>query len=141
MNSHHAVDAPHNHGLLDRAIAIVHSPEAPLDGGRVSERWTAFGRWTLLMIGDYLIVRSRSSTHLKRSDGWEDSWKKSTIVVRSNRDRGAIEPRSWLFHRGINATIHGARFQLKTAGEKSTIEARSPLDRDHDQARSWLLLK
>ena len=129
MNSHRAVDAPHNHGLLHRAIAIIHSLEAPLDGGCVSERWTAIGRWTLLMIGDYLIVRSRSSTHLKRSDDWEDSWKKSTIVVRSNCDRGAIEPRSSLFHRGINATIHGARFQLKMAGEKSTIEARSPHDR------------
>ena len=30
-------------------------------------------------------------THLDmRSDDWEDSWKNSTIVVRSNRDRGAF---------------------------------------------------
>ena len=117
-------------GVLDRAITIVHSPEAP-------------------------------------SDGWEDSWKKSTIVVRSNCDRGAIEPRSWLLHCGINATIlliHGARFPLKMASEKvhdrspiatrscprskpdrhaivSTIEARSPRDRVHDRSpiatRSW----
>ena len=53
MNYHRAVDAPHDRGLLDRAIAIVHSPEAP-------------------------------------SDGTEDSWKKSMIVVRSNRDRGSF---------------------------------------------------
>ena len=33
MDYHQAVDAPHDRGLLDRAIAIVHSPEAPLDGG------------------------------------------------------------------------------------------------------------
>ena len=82
--------------VLDHAIAIVHSPEAP-------------------------------------SDGWEDSWKKSTIVVRSNRDRGAIEPRSWLLHRGNNATIlpiPGARFPLKMAGEK--VHDRSPI-----AMRSW----
>ena len=30
-----------------------------------------------------------------RSDGLEGSQKNSTIVVRSNRDRDAIEPRSW----------------------------------------------
>ena len=39
------------------------------------------------------------------SDGYEVSRKNSTIAVRSNRDRGAIEPRSWLFHRGFTATI------------------------------------
>ena len=34
-------------------------------------------------------------THLDmRSNDWEDSWKNSTIVVRSNRDRNAIQPRS-----------------------------------------------
>ena len=85
-----------DHGVLVRAITIVHSPEAP-------------------------------------SDGWEDSWKKSTIVVRSNRDHGAIEPRSWLLHRGINATIlsiNGARFPLKMAGEK--VHDRSPIS-----TRSW----
>ena len=95
MDSHRAVDAPHDRGLLDRVIAIVHSPKVP-------------------------------------SDGWEDSWKKSTIVVRSNRDHGAIEPRSLLLHRGINTTIlpiPGAQFPLKTASEKSSIEARSPRDR------------
>ena len=32
-----------------------------------------------------------------QSDGAEGSWKHSMIAVRSNRDRGAIEPRSWLF--------------------------------------------
>ena len=49
-------------------------------------------------------------------------------LVEEIHDRGAIEPRSWFFHRGIMATtlpIHNARFQQKMAGEKSTIEARS----------------
>ena len=62
------------------------------------------------------------------SDGWEDSWKKSRIMVRSNCDRGAIEPRSWLLHRGLNATIlpiHGAQFPLKMAGKK--VHDRSPI--------------
>ena len=80
VDCHRAVDPPHDHGVLDRVIAIVHSPEAPSDGG-------------------------------------EDSWKKPTIMVRS-----------WFVHRGINATIHGAQFQLKTPREKSTIDARSPRD-------------
>ena len=43
-----------------------------------------------------ILISSRSP-----SDGGEDSWKNSTIAVRSNRDRGAIEPRSWVFRRGI----------------------------------------
>ena len=58
------------------------------------------------------------------SNGYEDSRKNSTIAIRLNRDRGVIEPPSWLFHSGINATIHGARFQLKMAGENFTIDAR-----------------
>ena len=102
--------------------------------------------WTAVMHRDNGGLPSGGG-HSSRScdrDGWEDSWKKSTIVVRSNSDRGAIKPRSWLLHRGINTTIlpiPGAQFPLKTAGEKSLIEARSPLDRGHDQARSWLPLK
>ena len=63
------------------------------------------------------------------SDGYEVSRKNSTIAVRSNRDCGVIEPRLWLLHSGINAMIHGARFQLKTAGENFTIDARLSPDR------------
>ena len=39
------------------------------------------------------------------SDGGECSRKNSTITAWSNRDRGAIEPRSWILRRGIKATI------------------------------------
>ena len=39
------------------------------------------------------------------SDGGEDSWKNHTIVVRSNGDRGAIEPQSWILCRGIDSMI------------------------------------
>ena len=108
---HRTVDAPHNHGLLDRAIVTIQSPEA-------------------------------------QSDGLEDSRKNSTIAVRSNRDRGAIEPRSWPFHRGINATISAQGFNLKWQEkyprlrlDRLAIVDRSPVDRDHDQERSWLRLK
>ena len=68
-------------------------------------------RWTLLMITTYGIGRI-AIVHSPEapSDGREDSWKNSTIAVRSNRDRGAIEPRLWIFHRGITSTrSHGDR--------------------------------
>ena len=39
------------------------------------------------------------------SNGGESSWKNSTIAARSNRDCGAIGPRSWLLQGGIGATI------------------------------------
>ena len=57
------------------------------------------------------------------SNGYEVSRKNSTIAVRSNRDRGVIEPQSWLLHSGINAMIHGTRFQSKTTGENFAIDA------------------
>ena len=108
---HRTVDAPHNHSLLDRAIVMIHSPEA-------------------------------------QSDGLEDLRKNSTIAVRSNRDCGVIEPRSWLSHRGINATISAQGFNSKwqeicprSRPDRLAIVDRSPLDRDHDRERSWLRLK
>ena len=59
------------------------------------------------------------------SDGYEDTWKNSTIAVRSNRDRGAIERRSWKFRRGIASTgLNGGRLLTST-----TIKARSWPDR------------
>ena len=50
---------------------------------------------------DRAIVTIRSPEAL--SDGYEDTWKNSTIVVRSNRDRGPIEPRSWSLRYGITS--------------------------------------
>ena len=108
---HRTVDAPHNHGLLDRAIVTIQSPEAQLNG-------------------------------------LEDSRKNSTIAVRSNHDRSVIESRSWLFHRGISATISAQGFNSKCQEkyprlrpDRLAIVDRSPIDRDHDQERSWLRLK
>ena len=67
------------------------------------------------------------------SDGYEDTWKNSTIAVQSNRDRGAIEPRSWKFRRGIAYTgSDGGRLLTST-----TIDARSWRDRGAIVARSW----
>ena len=60
------------------------------------------------------------------SDDPEASWKNSTIAVRSNRDRGAIESRSWSVRCGINSTIVGDVF-VKICSE---IDAQST----HDQA-------
>ena len=54
------------------------------------------------------------------SDGSEVSWKNSTIAVRSNRDRGMIEPRSASFRGGI------ASRQLD-ADRRMTKKMRGPL--------------
>ena len=60
--------------------------------------------------------------HLKiSSDGVGDAWKNTTIAVRSNRDRGAIEPRSWILPHGIYPTIIERQFPRI----RSTIDARS----------------
>ena len=83
-------------------------------------------RWTRIMIVAHGIGESRSFIQLELSDGYEDTWKNSTIAVRSNRDRGAIEPRSWKFRRGITSTgSDGSRLLTST-----TIDARSWPDRD-----------
>ena len=60
------------------------------------------------------------------SDGCEDTWKNSTIAVRSNRDRGTIEPRSWSNCCGINSTRARRDFHDMC----SEIDAQST----HDQA-------
>ena len=85
-----------------------------------------------------------SPSYLIKSDGDEVSWKNSTIAVRSNRDRGAIEPRSWNFWHGLKAMIaaHDSEWRRQEKRPRSrleilTIVVRSLLDRDHDQARSW----
>ena len=57
---------------------------------------------------------------------------KSTIVARSNRNRGAIEPRSWLLHRGIHATIIRRHSFENRDHDWLTIVARSWRDRDSD---------
>ena len=63
------------------------------------------------------------------SNDEESSWKNSTIAAPSNRDRSAIEPRSWFLQRRIKR-----RFS-------HLIRRRSTGDQDHDRrtivARSW----
>ena len=85
-----------------------------------------------------------SPSYLIKSDGDKVSWKNSTIAVRSNRDRGAIEPRSWNFRHGLKAMFAAHDSERKRPRSKLeilTIVVRSLLDRDHDQARSWHLLE
>ena len=74
-------------------------------------------------------------------DGVEDSWKDTTIAVRSNRDRGAIKPRSWIFHRGIDSAIFRRRSMVDRDHDQPTIVARSRRDRGPIVVRSWLLLR
>ena len=95
------------------------------------------------------IARSRSDghhpshlgdtwTHLERpisiklrspSDGQDDSRKNSTIAVRSNRDRGAIEPRSLMFHHGIISTTIKQRLLENQDHDRGSIVARLRRDR------------
>ena len=88
------------------------------------------------------------------SDGSEVSWKNSTITVRSNRDRGTIEPRSGSFGGGIASRKSDAdrRTTKKTCGplqsagfpsngggtswKNSTITARSSCHRGVIELRS-----
>ena len=59
------------------------------------------------------------------SDGREASWKNSTIAVRSNRDRGAIEPRSG----SLREAIVSKRSENDRRLTRTSIEARSWPDR------------
>ena len=59
------------------------------------------------------------------SDGMEGLWKNSTIAARSNRDRGAIEPRSTFFQRHHIAK----RSEHDRWPTRTSIEARSRSDR------------
>ena len=63
------------------------------------------------------------------SDGMEGLWKNSTIAARSNRDRGAIEPRSTFFQRHHIAK----RSEHDRWPTRTSIEARSRPDRDCSQ--------
>ena len=79
-----------------------------------------------------ILISSRSP-----SDDGEDSWKNSTIAVRSNHNHGAIEPRSWVFHRGI-ISIESDGYRLSSG---ITIDTRLWPDRGEILARSWVLVK
>ena len=67
------------------------------------------------------------------SDDADKAWKNPMIAVRSSCDRGAIEPRSHVFRRGIDPT------QADDDRRSSTImiDAQSWLDRGAIVARSW----
>ena len=103
------------------------SPRGRAESVRSSSRWTA---------GDGLTSRSWSDGYSEvwffsliagiwsvgfQSDGVGDAWKNTTIAVRSNRNRGAIEPQSWILPHGIYPTIIERQFR----GIWSTIDARS----------------
>ena len=93
------------------------TPRGRAESVRSSSRWTA---------GDGFISRSRSDGYDEdrifsllagiwsvgfQSDGVGDTWKNTTIAVRSNRDRGAIELWSWILPRGIYSTTFARHFR------------------------------
>ena len=104
----------HDRGLHpDAQTAVMRQESDGLKGGIATHldasisigRWIAIGRSTLEMLFTivvYLIVRSLSSTQPEAIGRLafvaEDFF---AIAVRSPRDRGAIEPRSWLTHGAI----------------------------------------
>ena len=110
-------------------VAVTRGPAFTSGGGTSHQRhWIAIGRtrsyhakarglkprgltvalisiWRrcFIAIAAWSGDRDRSFTWAS-SDGADVSWKNSAIAARSNRDRGAIEPRSWSIWRGIILT-------------------------------------
>ena len=82
------------------------------------------------------VNRDRSS-NWSPSDGLEASWKNSTIAVRSNRDRGAIKPRSG----SLRDAIASNRSENDQRLTRTSIFARSWPDRGPIVARSWVFLR
>ena len=82
------------------------------DPSHLDDAWTHLAR--------PISIKSRSP-----SDGQDDSQKNSTIAVRSNRDRGAIELRSWIFHHGIISMIIGRHPVENQDHDRGPIAARS----------------
>ena len=74
------------------------------------------------------IPHDRDQTvHLPKvpSDGPNDSWKNSTIAVRSNRDRGAIEPR--VAHHSSWKHLHDHRTVAVGASIPQSMHHRGPI--------------
>ena len=103
--------------------------------------------WPASHVGDAWTSLERPISIKSRAplDGQDDSLKNSTIAVQSNRDHGAIEPRSWIFRRGITTTISNGihwRINIKINSQswpdRGAIKARSWCDRGPFEARLWL---
>ena len=75
------------------------------------------------------------------SDDPNASWKNSTIAVRSNCDRGAIEPRSWSVRCGINSTIVRqvfVRICSEIDAQSTHDQATIVVDCGRSRRKSWL---
>ena len=128
------------------------TPRGRAESVRSSSRWTA---------GDGFISRSRSDGYDEdrifslfagiwsvgfQSDGVGNTWKNTTIAVRSNRDRGAIELRSsfpeHLEHDRCSIVVDHVKivayfealFEAKFKPIRPGFEATTPLsaNRSHD---------
>ena len=75
-----------------------------------------------------------------RSDGVEGLWKNSKIAVRSNRDRGAIEPRSWSICCGINPQgpdVIFVRMCSEIDAQSMHDQATIVVDRGRSRRKAW----
>ena len=72
-----------------------------------------------------------------QSDGVGDVWKNTTIAVRSNRDRDAIETRSWSLLHGIYSTTLDRHFLEHLEHDRRPIVAQSRRDRGRSWRKSW----
>ena len=93
------------------------------------------------MIKEHRVDRDRTVHHFDASsDDPEASWKNSTIAVRSNRDRGAIESRSWSVRCGINSTIVGevfVRICSEIDAQSTHDQATIVVDRGRSRRKAW----
>ena len=101
-----------NHGDARGAILIGGSSS----DGRDLTRWEhrvdcdlsiigRLGLFAILVIGEHRVDRDRTVHAFDiSSDDPDTSWKNSTIAARSNRDCGAIDPRSKSERGGIAST-------------------------------------
>ena len=116
---------------LDAAwtVGIFRDPKHRVDASEISDLHRTV--WIVITINLHptvgIVITIRSS-----SDGSEYRWKNGSIVARSNRDRGAIEPRSCSFSGGIAPRRPNDNRQSTT----TKIRARSRRDRGPIVARS-----
>ena len=96
----------------------------------------------ILVIEEHRVARDRTVHRFDASsDDPDASWKNSTIAVRSNRDRGAIEPRSWSVRGGINSTIVRqvfVRICSEIDAQSTHDQATIVVDRGRSRQKAWL---
>ena len=121
-----------NFPLTVATRAVPWSVQSPSNGHFAIARSSSNG-WYSELSGQSDLHRTgedtpRSSSHF--GDAWNPLDRSISIgrlgrLVEEIHDRGAMEPRSWLFHRKINATIIRRRSFENRVHDRLTIVARS----------------